>query len=93
MRFPVSIEARTERAGFAGLVPLLVAMGTTAIVSVVILSFIGVSPGRAIYYLYLSPFTSVFNLAEVILTYIAARVLIDYRVRINPRFLSWKGQH
>ena len=87
MRFPVSIEARTERAGFAGLVPLLVAMGTTAIVSVVILSFIGVSPGRAIYYLYLSPFTSVFNLAEVILKaaplmLIAQALAIGFRARV-----------
>lgn len=87
MRFPVSIETRTERAGIAGLAPLVIAMGTTAVASIIILSFLGVSPVRAIYYLYLSPFLSVFNLSEVILKagplmLIAQALAIGFRARV-----------
>ncbi len=88
MKLPFSVETRTEHAGFGGLAPLFVAMATTGFASIVILFFLGVSPGRAIYYLYLSPFSSVFNLAEVLLK-AAPLMLIAQALAIGFRAKVW----
>lgn len=83
----ITIEKRTSDARFLGLVPLIVALGTTGLASIAILSLLGVSAVHAVWYLYLSPFSSVFNIAEVILKaaplmLIAQALAIGFRARV-----------
>lgn len=88
MRLPITIEARTERARYGALLPPFVATVATVISSVVLLTFLDVAPGRALYFLYAAPFSSLFNFAEVILK-MAPLLLIAQALAIGFRAKIW----
>ena len=87
MRLPFSIEPRTHRRRIDQLIPPLVAVLSTLIGSVIILSLLGVPAGKALFYLYLAPFSTTFNLGEIILKtgpllLIAQALAIGFRARV-----------
>lgn len=87
MRLPFVIEPRSRRRRTDQLIPPLIAVASTLIGSVAILSALGVPAGKALYYLYLAPFSSTFNLAEIILKtapllIIAQALAIGFRARV-----------
>ncbi len=85
--FPFSIETRTRRTRFSAIIPPLIAVCTTIVASIIILTSLDVSPSRALYYLYIAPMATRFNFAEVILKMaplllIAQGLAIGFRARI-----------
>ncbi len=87
MKLPFAVEPRTERAGWSALVPSLVAALATVIASVLLLGALDVAPGRALWFLYVAPFSTSFNLAEVVLKMgplllVAQALAIGFRARV-----------
>lgn len=84
---PISIELRTKHSRLGEFIPPLTAVFVTVLASIFILTSLHVAPGRALYYLYVSPLTTKFNFAEVILKMaplllIAQGLAIGFRARI-----------
>ena len=88
MKFPVRIEARTQAPGALVLVPPAIAVGCTIVASAIILTSLGIKPQDALYYLYVAPFTSRFNIAEVLLK-MAPLLLIAQALAIGFRARVW----
>jgi len=87
MKLPFAVEPRTEQARYGNLLPPVIAIFVTVVASILILSTLGVAPGRALYFMYLAPFSSIFNIGEVILKasplmLIAQALAIGFRARI-----------
>lgn len=87
MRLPFTVQPRTERMRYGNLLPPAIAVSVTVLASVLILSRLDVSPGRALYFLYLAPFSSKFNIGEIILKaapllLIAQALAIGFRARV-----------
>ncbi len=87
MTFPVWIEQRTSSPGALALVPPLLAVIATVVASAAVLTSLGVPVTDALYYFYLSPFASRFNIGEVLLKMaplllIAQALAIGFRARI-----------
>lgn len=85
---PFAIETRTEKTRYGGFIPPLAAVAITVLTSMVILSSLDVAPQRALYFLYVAPFTSTFNFAEVILK-MAPLLLIAQALAIGFRAKIW----
>jgi simple sugar transport system permease protein len=88
MRWPLVIEPRTAQSPILGFLPPLIAVTMTLLASTVILASLGVPPGRALYYLYIAPFSSTFNTAEVFLK-MAPLLLIAQALAIGFRARVW----
>lgn len=87
MRAPWMIEPRTSLPPLMGLVPPLVAVVATVIGGIVLLTLLGISPGTALFQLFLAPFSSLFNLSEVLLKatpllLIAQGLAIGFRAKV-----------
>lgn len=87
MRLPFRIQPRTSSPGALAFVPPFVAVMATVVASGIILTSLGVSTADALYYLYVSPFTTRFNFGEVLLKMaplllIAQALAIGFRARI-----------
>ena len=85
--FGLTIEKRTQKGNWGNLIPPLVAIVVTILGSILILTSFDVAPARALYFLYISPFASWFNFAEVILKMgplllIAQGLAIGFRAKI-----------
>jgi len=83
----IRVEPRTTAAGMLAIVPPALAVLATVLTSALILTALGVSTLDALYYLYLAPFSSRFNFAEVLLKMaplllIAQALAIGFRARI-----------
>jgi len=66
MRVPW-VEARTSTSRHAQFVAPLAAVAVTMLSGLVLLSLLGVPPGRALYQLFVAPLSTTFNLGEVLL--------------------------
>ncbi|PWJ86209.1 nucleoside ABC transporter membrane protein [Pseudaminobacter salicylatoxidans] len=87
MRAPWMIEPRTSLPPFMSLVPPLAAVVATVIGGIALLTFLGISPGTALFQLFLAPFSSLFNLSEVLLKatpllLIAQGLAIGFRAKV-----------
>lgn len=87
MRAPWVIEPRTSMSPVLGLVPPAVAVLTTIVGGMVLMTFLGIAPGAALFQLFLAPFSSVFNLSEVLLKatpllLIAQGLAIGFRAKV-----------
>ncbi|MCV6584000.1 MAG: ABC transporter permease [Marinibacterium sp.] len=83
----IRIEPRTRAPGLWAAVPPVLAVLATILASTVILNILGVPPLDALHYLYVAPFSSRFNFAEVLLKMaplliIAQALAIGFRARI-----------
>ncbi len=83
----IRIEPRTSAAGLLAVIPPVLAVLATVLASALILTALGVSMWDALHYLYLAPFSSRFNFAEVLLKMaplllIAQALAIGFRARI-----------
>ncbi len=87
MRAPWMIEPRTSLSPLLSLVPPLAAVLTTIVGGVVLLTFLGIAPGAALFQLFLAPFSSAFNIGEVLLKatpllLIAQGLAIGFRAKV-----------
>lgn len=87
MRAPWMIEPRTSLSPFMGVVPPLAAVAATVIGGIVLMKFLGIAPGTALFQLFLAPFSSRFNLSEVLLKatpllLIAQGLAIGFRAKV-----------
>ncbi len=87
MRLPWVIETKTERSTSAPLIAPFAAVAITVCAGVIILSILGVSPGKALFFLYFAPFSSGFNISEVFLKMgplllIAQGLAIGFRAKV-----------
>lgn len=87
MHLPVTVENRIGRPGRMALIAPAVAIVVTVITGLIIMSVLGVPPTRALYYLYLAPFSSWFNFGEVLLKMtplliIAQALAIGFRAKV-----------
>jgi len=86
-RLPFIVEARIGRSARTSLIAPLAAIIVTVIAGVVIMSVLGIPPLRALYYLYVAPFSTVFNFGEVLLKMtplllIAQALAIGFRAKV-----------
>jgi len=88
IRAPWTIEPRLGGAGRSALIAPLAAMFVTVLVGAAITSSLGVSPFRALYYLYIAPFSTLFNFGEVLLK-TAPLLLIAQALAIGFRAKIW----
>ncbi len=88
MALPFAVEPRTERAPFGAAIAPVTAIVVTILASVVLLSAMNISPLRALYFLYIAPFTSLFNLSELVLK-MAPLLLIAQGLAIGFRAKIW----
>ncbi|MHA1567654.1 MAG: ABC transporter permease [Alphaproteobacteria bacterium] len=88
IRMPWVIETKSQRSRYAPLLAPLAAVAITICTGVILLSFRGVPPGKALFFLYLSPFSSAFNISEVFLK-MAPLLLIAQGLAIGFRAKIW----
>lgn len=88
MKWPLMIEPRTATSPILGFLPPLIAIAVMLLASAAILASLGVPPGRALYFLYIAPFSSTFNTAEVFLK-MAPLLLIAQALAIGFRARVW----
>jgi len=87
MNWPLSIVPRSHHNRWLVLLPPAIAVVTTVLTSVALLAALGVPAGKALYYLYAAPFSTRFNIGEVILKagpllLIAQALAIGFRARV-----------
>jgi simple sugar transport system permease protein len=87
MRLPITIEARLDRRADASLIAPLCAIVVTAVAAVLIMNLLGIAPLRALYYLYAAPFSTRYNIGEVLLKttpllLIAQALAIGFRAKV-----------
>lgn len=84
----LTVEARTASAGWLNIAPPLIAIASTILLSAVLLSSLGLSAASALYFLYIAPFTSLFNFGEIILK-MAPLLLLAQALAIGFRAQVW----
>src|SRR5579883_671158 len=87
-RTPWTIEPRLGGAGRSVLIAPVAAMSVTVLIGAAITSSLGVSPLRALYFLYIAPFSTLFNFGEVLLK-TAPLLLIAQALAIGFRAKIW----
>ena len=88
MRLPWIIEPRIGRTGPRNLLAPLIAVVTTIIAAVIVMSSLGVAPSRALWQLYIAPLSSLYNLSEVLLK-MAPLLIIAQGLAIGFRAKVW----
>ena len=88
MMSPLIVKPRTEKAGLIAIVPPLAAIAATILASIVMLTLLGVAPGQALYFLFIEPFSSTFNRAEIFLKMIPL-LLIGQALAIGFQARIW----
>lgn len=84
----IRIEPRLERRPGLALIPPLVAVLVTVLGATVMLSTMGVGPARALYFLFVAPFSSAFNVAELMLK-MGPLLLIGQALAVGFRARIW----
>jgi simple sugar transport system permease protein len=87
IRLPWTVETRIGEAGRLALVAPCAAVVVTVLAGIAIMSVLGVPALPALYYLYVAPFSSVFNIGEVLLKMtplliIAQALAIGFRAKV-----------
>ena len=88
MRLPWTIEPRIGGGGARRLLAPLVAVGTTIVAAVALMSSQGVAPAQALWQLYVAPLSSLYNLSEVLLK-MAPLLIIAQGLAIGFRAKVW----
>ncbi|QDZ02805.1 ABC transporter permease [Nitratireductor mangrovi] len=86
-RLPWTVETRVHRSAATPLIAPAAAVVVTILGGLVLMSMLGVSPLRALYYLYVAPLSTTFNVGEVLLKMsplllIAQGLAIGFRAKI-----------
>lgn len=88
MRLPWIVAPRIGRTGKRALLAPLVAVVTTVLAAVVLMSSLGVPPARALWQLYVAPLSSAYNFSEVLLK-MAPLLIIAQGLAIGFRAKVW----
>ena len=87
-RLPWSVERKLDGPGRTVLLAPISAVAVTVLSGILLMMLFGVAPARALYYLYVAPFTSMFNFSEVLLK-MAPLLLIAQGLAIGFRAKVW----
>ncbi|WP_237684387.1 ABC transporter permease [Pseudaminobacter soli (ex Zhang et al. 2022)] len=84
---PWIIDARTSNSRLVPIIAPLAAVIVTVVSGLVLMSFLGVEPGKALYQLFIAPLSTAFNVSEVLLKatpllLIAQGLAIGFRAKI-----------
>ena len=88
MRLPWIIEPRIGRSGARSLLAPMIAVVTTVIAAIILMSSQGVPPMAALWQLYIAPLSSLYNLSEVLLK-MAPLLIIAQGLAIGFRAKVW----
>lgn len=88
MRLPWIVEPRIGPTGARSLLAPLIAVATTVLAAVIVMSFQGVAPLNALYQLYIAPISSLYNFSEVLLK-MAPLLIIAQGLAIGFRAKVW----
>lgn len=87
-RLPWTIETRVHRSAATALIAPGAAIVVTIVSGIMLMSLLGVSPRRALYYLYAAPLSTTFNIGEVLLK-MSPLLLIAQGLAIGFRAKVW----
>ena len=87
IHLPFTVETRLNRTSRLAFVAPVAAIVVTVLIGTMVMDVLGVPPVRALYYLYLAPFSSRFNFGEVLLNMtplllIAQALAIGFRAKV-----------
>lgn len=87
MTFALHVEPRLESRPALAIIPPIIAIAVTIVGGAFLLAGVGVGLGQAIYFFFIAPFSSLFNIAELLLKMgplllIAQALAIGFRARV-----------